>query len=88
MLTRIEAFSNGEEVTGVETPFRNSVSTEMKLALGGQKFVINALAQYKKWKIDNGYGNNDTFKTIGKEFAKQDFVNGLIIALLSRNRED
>lgn len=86
MIARIDAFMNGEQVTGIETPYRTSYSTEMGVSLAGQKVVINALATYKKWKIDNGYGNEDTFNTIGKEFTKYNKLIAAIIGLISNNK--
>ncbi len=45
-------------VSGVDTPFRTSYSTEMDGSLLGQRMVISSLATYKQWKIDNDLVGN------------------------------
>ena len=60
---------NGPE--GVETPVRTSYSTdEMDFTLLGQRVIINALATYKQWKVDNGLGNHDLYENNREAFGK------------------
>ena len=49
----------------------------------GQSIVIGALAIYKQWKIDNRYGNKDTFNKIGSEFKKYDPMTSTVISLIN-----
>ncbi len=77
MVDRIDKLSNAfvnpfksNTVEGVETPVRTSYSTEMDGTLLGQRIVINALATYKQWKIDNNLGNDDLYKDNRKSFQK------------------
>ncbi len=58
------------EVDGVETPVRTSYSTEMYGTLLGQRVLINALATYKQWKIDNNLGNGDIYQDNRDAFSK------------------
>jgi RHS repeat-associated protein len=53
MVSRVDLALNGQDVSGVETPFRAGSSGEMRVALKGQKEVIGALRDYKQWKVDN-----------------------------------
>jgi hypothetical protein len=46
----------------------------------GQSTMIGALATYKQWKIDNHYGNKDTWNNLYQQFHKDypgtaDFIN-------------
>lgn len=66
-------------VRGVRGPYRTNSSTEMGIALAGQKIVISALAKYKKWKIDNGYSNEDKFEDLKERYEKHDKINAAII---------
>ena len=86
MVNRLDAFSNGEQVNGIDTPYRTTSSGEMKLAIKGQKLVIGVLRDYKKWKIDNNYGNNDKFDQVGSQLRKDNFKLWAIIYLLSQNK--
>ena len=88
MLDRLDTFTSGGQLTGVDTPYRTSTSGEMKLSIKGQKTVIGALAAYKKWKIDNGYGKDDSFGTLGQKFYESDKLNAIIIGLLYDNKEN
>ena len=78
----------GGQVNGVDTPYRTTTSGEMELSVKGQKTVIGALAAYKKWKIDKGYSNKQSFKTLGQEFYKTDKLNAIIIGLIYDNKEN
>ena len=83
MVQRIKNYSNSfKNVTGVETPFRTSYSVEMVGTMMGQKIVIGALANYKQWKIDNGYGNKDTYDKLRTQFVKENPGTTGIIDLL------
>ena len=66
-------------VSGVDTPFRTSYSTEMDGTLLGQRIVISALATYKQWKIDNNLGNNDLYSNNRETFAKDHAGTALIL---------
>ena len=88
MLGRLDTFMNGGQVNGVDTPYRTTTSGEMELSVKGQKTVIGALAAYKKWKIDKGYSNKQSFKTLGQEFYKTDKLNAIIIGLIYDNKEN
>ena len=70
MVNRIDAFMNGE-LEGIENPYRTTNSGEMKVSMEGQKLVIGALRDYKRWKMDNKYGNNDTFSQIGSQVKRR-----------------
>lgn len=63
-------FVKKNKVNGVETPSRTSTSGEMLSAASGQRVLINALAVYKQWKIDNKYTNEDTYLKLRDKFAK------------------
>ena len=59
MVKRIDDFINPlKSVKGVDTPFRTSSSTEMMGAMIGQRAVIQSLATYKQWKVDNNLTGN------------------------------
>ncbi|MDR1876217.1 MAG: RHS repeat-associated core domain-containing protein [Flavobacteriaceae bacterium] len=62
MVYRVDLALNGQDVSGVETPFRGGSSGEMRVALKGQQKVIGALRDYKQWKVDNNIQGtiNDT----------------------------
>lgn len=64
---------------GVEKPNRTSYSMEMKGTLEGQLTVISALATYKQWKIDKGYGNGDTYDKLSENFRKENGTAAYII---------
>lgn len=80
MIARIDDFiaknSNkipGMELSGpegVETPVRMTTSPEFEWSLFGQRILINALATYKQWKIDNNLGNDDKYKDHRGDFKK------------------
>jgi RHS repeat-associated protein len=88
MVTRVKdvlkdiKYSSTIGVNGVETPFRRSTSGEMGLALKGQLTVIEALATYKQWKIDNGYGNKDTYDKLRDKFKEGNYLTSAIIDLI------
>jgi len=68
-------FTKWDGVEGVETPVRTSYSTEMDFTLLGQRAMINSLATYKQWKIDNNYldiskDSKQTFSNLKGEFYK------------------
>ncbi|MDQ3073921.1 MAG: hypothetical protein M3Q97_11735 [Bacteroidota bacterium] len=58
------------QVDGAETPVRTSYSTEMDFTLLGQRVLINSLATYKQWKVDNGLGNDDLYKDNREAFGE------------------
>jgi RHS repeat-associated protein len=88
MVQRINDYTNPfKKVEGVETPFRTSWSGEMDMSMEGQLVVIGALATYKQWKIDNGYGNKDTYETLRKDFYKHDALTAAIIDLINPNKK-
>lgn len=71
MVQRIDDFVNPfKSVTGIETPVRTSYSTEMDFTMLGQKALINSLATYKQWKVDNGLGNDNLYKDNREAFGK------------------
>ena len=83
MVQRIKDYTNPfKDVTGVETPFRTSYSVEMDGTMVGQSLVIDALATYKQWKIDKGFGNTDTYDKLRTQFAKDNPGTTFIIDLL------
>lgn len=88
MLDRLDTYTSGGNLTGVDTPYRTTTSGEMELSIRGQKTVIGALAAYKKWKIDNGYSKDDSFGTLGQKFYEADKINAIIIGLLYDNKEN
>lgn len=62
-------------VEGVETPLRTSYSTEMDFTMLGQRIMIDALATYKQWKVDNNYTDLSTdgphtYNKLRSEFFK------------------
>ena len=86
MVARIDkltaAFLNpfaANEVEGVETPVRTSYSTEMDFTLLGQRIMINALATYKQWKVDNDLGNDDLYEDNREAFAEAHPVTAKIL---------
>jgi len=70
---------NGPE--GVETPVRTITSTELEGSLAGQRILINALAVYKQWKVDNNLGNDDKYKDNREAFVKSHPAIGDILDL-------
>jgi RHS repeat-associated protein len=68
---------NGPE--GVDTPVRTTTSLEMEGSLIGQRILINALAIYKQWKIDNKLGNDDKYKDNKEAFGKAHPATSLIL---------
>ena len=68
---------NGPE--GVDTPVRTRTSSELEGSLLGQRVIINALATYKQWKIDNKLGNNDKYKDNKEAFGKAHPATSLIL---------
>jgi hypothetical protein len=74
---------NGPE--GVDTPFRETTSTEMESSSVGQRILINALAIYKQWKIDNNLGNDDKYKDNREAFKKE---HSVITKILDQLPED
>jgi hypothetical protein len=80
MVQRIGDYNNiFKKVSGVETPYRTSSSGEMELSMAGQQIVIGALATYKQWKIDNGYGNHHTYDTLRDQFKKDNKATAALI---------
>ena len=69
-------------VSGVDTPYRTSYSTEMDGTLLGQRNIIKALATYKQWKIDNNLGNDDKYSDNRDRFAENNEVMALILDLI------
>lgn len=85
MVQRIEDYGNlSKDVKGIETPNRTSWSGEMELSMKGQSIVISALAIYKQWKIDKGYGNQDTFDKLRDQFRKENRGVAFIIDKILR----
>lgn len=85
MIQRINDYTNPFKILeGVETPYRTSWSVEMDLSMQGQLIVIGALAAYKQWKIDNGYGINDKYNTLRNDFYDYDAINAATIDLINR----
>jgi RHS repeat-associated protein len=83
MVQRLKDYTNPfKDITGVETPFRTSYSVEMDGTMVGQSIVIGALATYKQWKIDNGYGNKDTYDKLRAQFVEDNPGTTDIIDLL------
>jgi RHS repeat-associated protein len=83
MVQRIKDYTNPfKKVKGVETPFRTSYSEEMDMALVGQRIIIDALVTYKEWKIENGYGNKDTYERLRDKFKKRNPGTSAIIDLI------
>jgi len=71
MVQRIDDFTNPfKSVKGIETPVRTSYSTEMDFSMLGQRVLINALATYKQWKVDNKLGNDNLYKDNRDAFGK------------------
>ncbi|MDO5655054.1 MAG: hypothetical protein Q4G27_02820 [Flavobacteriaceae bacterium] len=58
-------------ISGVETPFRTSWAGETTDAIEGQLLIISKLAEYKKWKVKNGYGNETSFHDISDGLKKK-----------------
>ncbi|MBK9273298.1 MAG: hypothetical protein IPM49_02005 [Flavobacteriales bacterium] len=67
------------EIEGLETPVRTSYSGEMDASMLGQRLVINALATYKQWKIDNGLGNADLYQDNRANFSESHRGTALIL---------
>jgi hypothetical protein len=87
MVQRIDDYKDlSKNVQGVETPFRTSWSGEMELSMAGQSVVISALATYKQWKIDNGYGNQDTYDTLSNQFRKENKAVAAVIDLIVNSK--
>ena len=85
MVQRIEDYGNlFKDVKGIETPNRTSWSVEMELAMKGQSIVISAIAIYKQWKIDNGYGNQVTFDKLRDQFRKVNRGVAFIINVINK----
>lgn len=76
-----------KKVEGVETPYRTSWSGEMELAMKGQEVVVSALATYKQWKIDNGYGNKETYDKLRDQFREDNGLVAAIIDLINPNKK-
>jgi len=88
MIQRIENYKElFKDVEGVETPYRTSWSEEMQLAMKGQLVVIGALATYKQWKIDHGYGNQDTYTTLRSQFAKDHKLVASVIDMIVNKKK-
>jgi RHS repeat-associated protein len=64
---------------GVDTPVRKHTSLELEGSLIGQRVLINALAIYKQWKVDNKLGNEDKYKDNRDAFAKEHGATALIL---------
>ncbi|MGI9527358.1 MAG: RHS repeat domain-containing protein, partial [Weeksellaceae bacterium] len=83
MVQRLDDYANPfKTVQGIEKPIRTSFSTEMDGSTLGQRIVIQALATYKQWKIDNNLGNNDVYKDNRDAFSKQNPATAEIIDLI------
>jgi RHS repeat-associated protein len=84
MIKRINDYNNPfKQLEGAETPYRTSWSVEMDLSMQGQLIVIGALATYKQWKINNGYGNKDTYEFLRSKFYEYDPVTAATIDLIN-----
>ncbi len=86
MLRRIDELTRSSlnplksiKVEGIETPVRTSYSFERDFSVLGQSIMIDALATYKQWKVDNKYTNKDVFKDIGDKFRKAHPVAAKVI---------
>ncbi len=66
-------------VEGVETPVRTSYSTEMDFSMLGQRVMIDALATYKQWKVDNNLGNDALYKDNREAFGKAHPATAIIL---------
>lgn len=73
-------------VDGVDIPFRTSTSEEMRYTLKGQQVLIRALAAYKQWKIDKGYGNQVTYTTLSDQFRKDNASTAAVIDLIIKRK--
>lgn len=69
-------------VPGLKTPVRSTWSGELVTALQGQIVVIQALVQYKHWKLDIDKTNSDTWKTLRDEFYKHNKIIASVIDLI------
>ncbi len=84
MIQRLWDYTNPfKKIEGVETPLRTSWSGELELAMAGQLDVITALATYKQWKVDNGYGNKDTYDTLRWQFYRFDALTAALIDIIN-----
>jgi len=89
MVGRIDNFiaNNWYKITGmelegpndVEKPIRTTDSSEFEATLYGQRILINALATYKQWKVDNNLGNKDLYKDNREAFKKEYSGTALIL---------
>ena len=82
LVSTSNAFGKQNGPEGVETPVRTSYSTEMDFTLLGQRNVINALATYKQWKIDNNLGNDDKYEDNREAFGKAHPTTAKIIDII------
>ena len=75
---------NGPE--GLETPVRTTLSTKMAYSLAGQRILINALATYKQWKVDNDLLGNDYYHIpeYRDRFAKENPGAAAVLDLLPK----
>jgi RHS repeat-associated protein len=64
----------------IETPVYTRFNFETLFALLGQRILIGALANYKEWKIENGFiGKEHDFGTVGKRFMREYPLTGLLL---------
>jgi|GEM_PF-4414575 len=77
--------TKGISVDGVDRPTRTSYSLEMKDAITGQRIVIEALAIYKQWKIDNGKTNDDNYASNRKGFSSSHPATALVLDAISKS---
>jgi hypothetical protein len=68
--TFLNPLKKTKKIEGVDTPVRTSYSTEADFTLLGQRILINALATYKQWKVNNELGNKDEYKNNRAAFMK------------------
>ena len=78
---------NGPE--GLETPVRTTTSTEFETSLLGQRMLINALATYKQWKVDNNLLGNKYYNIpeYRDRFAKENPGAAFILDQLPKEGE-
>jgi RHS repeat-associated protein len=76
---------NGPE--GLDTPVRTTTSSELETSLIGQRILINALATYKQWKVDNNLLNNNYYgiKSYRDAFAEENPAAADILDLLPKD---
>jgi len=76
---------NGPE--GLDTPVITTTSTELETSLLGQRILINALATYKQWKVDNNLLDNKYYgiKSYRDAFAEENPTAATILDQLPKD---